>query len=369
MDNEKSLNSQNVQVSEEIHTLPQPKKTMKNSLVILLGVAVSVVFISIAVYILQLQDTAKEKTATAQKVYKVGILNGLDFFGGTTDGFKQGMTKLGYIEGENIVYTVIKSPVPVGNEKSIQKFVDEKVDLIVTFPTEASVEAKKVAKDSGIPVLFTNTSLDGVQLVDNVRKPGGNITGVQFPTADNAVQKFEILHELAPKAKTVWVGYLNGYPTIPEELRRLRPAAKNYGVTLIEFPASSMSDIKAEFDRRERSGAIGIDAILNIPEPLTAAPDVYKLMSDFAVKHNLAMGGFLNTSDADGASLFGYTPDPVEVGMQASLLADKIFKGTPAGSIPVVSSENYLTLNYRKANKMGLTINEALLSRAKSIIR
>ena len=39
-----------------------------------------------------------------QKVYRVGILSGLDYMANTADGFKAKMTELGYIEGENIVY-------------------------------------------------------------------------------------------------------------------------------------------------------------------------------------------------------------------------------------------------------------------------
>ena len=39
-----------------------------------------------------------------KKVYKVGILCGLDYIAILSDGFKSKMTVLGYIEGENIVY-------------------------------------------------------------------------------------------------------------------------------------------------------------------------------------------------------------------------------------------------------------------------
>ena len=41
--------------------------------------------------------------AAATKVYRVGILSGLDFFANTADGFKAKMTELGYVEGQNLV--------------------------------------------------------------------------------------------------------------------------------------------------------------------------------------------------------------------------------------------------------------------------
>ena len=76
------------------------------------------------------------------KVYHVGILSGLGFIADATDGFKEGMTNLGYIEGENIVYDVQETDFDMEAYRNIlQKFVEDKVDLIVAFPTEASIEA------------------------------------------------------------------------------------------------------------------------------------------------------------------------------------------------------------------------------------
>ena len=54
---------------------------------------------------------------------------------------------------------------------------------------------------------------------------------------------------------------------------------------------------------------------------------------------------------------------------QAAPLADKILGGIPAGTIPVVSAEPYFQLNFRAAEKLGLKVNEGLLSRAEEIIR
>ena len=68
-------------------------------------------------------------------------------------------------------------------------------------------------------------------------------------------------------------------------------------------------------------------------------------------------------------SVFGLNIDAVNVGKQAAPLADKIFKGIPAGTIPVVSAESYLQINYKLAQELGLTVSEGLLSQAAEIIR
>jgi putative ABC transport system substrate-binding protein len=56
------------------------------------------------------------------------------------------------------------------------------------------------------------------------------------------------------------------------------------------------------------------------------------------------------------------------MGELAASLADKIFRGTPAGTIPVVTPEDHLRLNYKAAQELGLTVPEGLLSLATEII-
>ena len=66
---------------------------------------------------------------------------------------------------------------------------------------------------------------------------------------------------------------------------------------------------------------------------------------------------------------FGVSTNNISVGNQSALLADKIFKGTPAGTIPVLSAENYIQINYRIAREFGAKISEGLLKQANEIIR
>lgn len=305
----------------------------------------------------------------APKVYHVGVMSGLDYFAGSLDGFKAKMTELGYVEGKNIVYDVQRTNVDPPKEAAIlKKFVDDKVDLIFSFPTEVSIAAKAATKGSNVPVVFADAVTEGTNLVDSVPQPGGNITGVRFPGQALAVKRLEILHELAPNAKRIWVTFLKGYPIVEPELQVLRPAAASMGLTLIEVPATGIPDIQADLDAREKAADIGIDAMLIIPEPLTVSIEPFAVFAKFAARHDIPVGGAdLNTGEY--RSLFGLVPDSVAVGKQAALLADKIFKGTPAGTIPVVTPENVFVINYRVAQGLGLNVNDGLLQMANQVIR
>jgi putative tryptophan/tyrosine transport system substrate-binding protein len=307
--------------------------------------------------------------ATATKVYRVGVLSGLDFFANTTDGFKAKMTELGYVEGQNIVYDVQKTDFDMAAYKRIlQKFVADKVDLVFVFPTEASLEAKAATQGTNIPVVFAQAFVEGNTLVDNVRQPGGNITGVRFPSPDIGVKRLEILHQLAPEAKRVWVPYLQGYPSVPPVLEAMRPAAASLGITLVEGPATSPADIQADLQARAKLADIGLDAIITIPEPLNVQPDAMMAIGNFATEHKVPMGGAFVSAEGYGI-VFAALSNNIEVGKLAATLADKILKGIPAGTIPVVSPESYLRINYKLAQTLNLTVPDGLLRQAVEVIR
>ncbi|NWG20627.1 MAG: hypothetical protein HXY39_09890 [Chloroflexi bacterium] len=44
-------------------------------------------------------------TQQTPKVYRIGVLSGLEFVADITNSFKAGMTELGYIEGQNVSTT------------------------------------------------------------------------------------------------------------------------------------------------------------------------------------------------------------------------------------------------------------------------
>lgn len=305
----------------------------------------------------------------APKIYRVGVLSGLDFAAPITDGFKAKMAELGYVEGQQITYDVQQTNFDLAAYKKVlQKFVDDKVDLILVFPTEASIQAKALTQGTNIPVVFAFSLVEGTDLIKSVQEPGGNITGVRFPGPDIALKRFEIMRELAPQAKRIWVPYLKGYPNVNPQLNVLRPAAVAAGITLLEAPANSAAEIEADLQGRVKGDDPGLDAILMLAEPLAVTSDTFVVMAKFAYEHKLPIGGSPVVA-GDYQSIFGLQSNPFETGKQAASLADKIFKGASAGTIPVVSDESYLQINYKAAQALGVKVPEGLLNQAAEVIK
>jgi len=311
--------------------------------------------------------------AARPKIYHVGILSGMSAFADAVDGFKSQMTELGYVEGKNISYDV-QSTTEIDTEayKTItKKFVADKVDLIFVFPTEATVVAKAATQGTNIPVVFTGTYTDipGVNIVNSIGEPGGNITGARVAGQEDASKRLEILLEIAPNAKRIFVPYFKGYPNVPMMLDIIRPQAASYGVELIEFGTNDPQELQAKMDSFVTSDGVGIDAILQLGEPLAVTPAFYSILGKFSYDHRIPIGGTMMSIDGKYSSVFGLLLEGKAIGALAAVQADKIFKGTPAGTIPVITPESHLVVNYKAGQDLGVTIPQGVLSEAYQIIR
>ncbi len=303
------------------------------------------------------------------KVYRVGIISGTDAFLDIASGFRAKMAELGYVEGENIVYDMRQlNADPIGELQAAQQFVQDQVDLIFVYPTEPSVAAQVATQGTNIPVVFAYAGIEGSFLVASVREPGKNITGVRFPGPEQISKRLEILLQIMPGVKRVWIGYDENYPSTAPALAALRPLASSKGITLVEVRAITIDDLAADLAARAGSADLGLDAMMLMPDDFNHSPDGWGLISRFAAEQRVPLAGsFLYT--VEQWAVFGNASDLYKVGELAAPIADKILRGTPAGTIPVATPEQDLWINYKVAQELGLTVPEGLLRMAAEIIR
>ena len=134
------------------------------------------------------------------------------------------------------------------------------------------------------------------------------------------------------------------------------------GGYLINSQGRQIMQQQAKLDGFISPDGVGIDAVLMIAEPLGVTPGLAK----FCYEHKIPIGGDITTLEY--GSIFALLPQPSVAGQQAALLADKILKGTPAGTIPVVTPEQNLIINHKVSQGLGLMVPTGLLSEASQII-
>src|SRR5215468_11976239 len=113
--------------------------------------------------------------------------------------FRQGLHDLGYVEGKNIMIEYRwaegmydRFPALIG------ELVAQKVDIIVTAGTPASLAVKKQAPSIPLVMLAVGDPI-GTGLIESLAHPGGNVTGLTAIAADLEGKRLELLRELIPK--------------------------------------------------------------------------------------------------------------------------------------------------------------------------
>src|SRR5262249_11769888 len=137
----------------------------------------------------------------AGKVPRIGFLGAASpsTFATRLEGIRLGLRDFGYVEGRNIT---IEYRWAEGRYERLPELAAElvrsKVDLIITHTTPATLAAKRATTTIPIVVaLIGNPVESGV--VASLARPGGNITGQSFFTAELRAKRVELLKEVMPR--------------------------------------------------------------------------------------------------------------------------------------------------------------------------
>jgi putative ABC transport system substrate-binding protein len=295
----------------------------------------------------------------APQTYTIGVVNLAPALDATLEGFKEGMTELGYVEGENITYIYEGATDSIDKLGPVaQGLVATDVDLILSITTPATQAAQQATADNDIPVVFVPvTDPVGAGIVDSLRSPGGNITGITFGIQE--VRRLEWLIQVVPTIEQIYVPYNPEDRSAVLALETVSEAATALGVELITHKVRNLEEIAAAIDNIPEEA----DAIFLLPDSLVGGRATefveLELPTSAANPEDLKIHGVLTS----------YGIDQVSAGKQAARLADQILQGTKPADLPVETAEFFSAVNLKTAEAIGLDISDDVLLQADIIIR
>jgi putative ABC transport system substrate-binding protein len=279
------------------------------------------------------------------------------------DGLKAGLRELGYVEGKNLLieYRSVEDDRYDRLPDLAAQLVALKVDVLVTGGTPATLALKRAT--SSIPIVIGSAS-DPVAtgLVPNLARPGGNITGRTFFTAELCVKRLQLIREALPQLKRVAVLMnADNVSMVPVE-RAMAPAAKGLGLEVQRYDVRSPSDFDASFAAMAAKGAEALvvveDAMLNVNS---------RRLGTIATERRLVSIGSPDVAIGGGA--FAYGVDQIDMFRRAAHYIDKIARGAKPGDLPIERVTKFeMIVNMKAIKALGIALPQTVLIRADRVL-
>jgi putative ABC transport system substrate-binding protein len=277
------------------------------------------------------------------------------------EAFRQGLRKLGHVDGQNVVI-----------EHRLARDLDEQsalatelvrlgVDVIFTWSTPAVLAVRRAT--GTIPIVCIAGDPVQIGVAASLGRPGGNVTGIANLDDALELKRLQLLKEALPKVSRIAVAWNPANPIWPPVVKRLQDAAPVLGVTLHSIAARSVTELEAALPAAKREGAQAL-VVLNEGVFNTNPTGVVEAVRKSALPTMYSQPEFIGIG-----GLMMYAPNVPDMFRQAASLVDKILKGAKPGDLPIEQPRRFeLIINLKTAKALGLTIPPSLLARADQVI-
>ena len=276
--------------------------------------------------------------------------------------FRQGLKEGGFVEGQDhgIEYRWADNQLD-RLPALVADLLHRQVALIVGN-TPSALAAK--AATTMVPIVFASGD-DPVRngLVASLSRPGGNVTGIGFLSAQLGAKQLGLLRELRSGAARIAVLVDPKFPTTERLLSEVKTAASTMGQEIEVLYVSSDREIETAFTMLVQRGAVALltgsgGFLLIQRERIAALAARHRIPAIYVLRDYVAAGG-----------LMSYATNITDTYRQAGIYAGRILKGEKPGDLPVMLSTKFeLVINLKTAKALGLEIPDKLLALADEVI-
>jgi putative ABC transport system substrate-binding protein len=285
----------------------------------------------------------------------------------TLDAFREGLQKLGYVEGKSIF---IESRYAEGRFERLPALAEELIRLNVdVILADAAASARAVKKlSSTIPIMIAsagNPIQDG--LVASLARPSENVTGFTNLTSELIGKRFELLKEVVPKvSRFAFLDDDDNSGLLMPHVKNAQTAAQSLGARLERVEVKTANpdiDGAFRFMVKERIGAL-------ITSTSFLGSTLYRKKILQLAEQNRIPAIHASSQWMDDGGLMYYGSERTDLYRRAATYVDKILKGAKPADLPVEQPIKFdLVINLKAAKQIGLTIPPNVLVRANRVIR
>jgi putative ABC transport system substrate-binding protein len=276
--------------------------------------------------------------------------------------FRQGLAETGYVEDRNVVIEFRWAEGQLDRLPALASELVHRPVAVIAALGESGYAAK--AATTTIPIVLGSGG-DPVELglVTSLNRPGGNVTGATFLTAQLGAKRLGLLRDLVPGADVVAL-LINPNTAVGRvQTRDVQQAAHTLGQNLIVLNGGSDESIEASFatlsQKRVAALLVGGDPFFDTRrDRLIALALQYRVPAIYQFREYALAGGLMSY----GASI-------TDMYHQVGLYVGRVLKGEKPADLPVMQVSKFETvINLKTAKALGIKISDNLLSLADEVI-
>jgi putative tryptophan/tyrosine transport system substrate-binding protein len=277
--------------------------------------------------------------------------------------FLQEMQRLGWIIGRNIS---IDTRWTRGDAENARKYAAELVALNpdVILATGISTVAPLLQVTRTVPIVFPAVS-DPVAagVVENLARPGGNVTGFLAFEYSLSGKWPELLKQIAPTVRRAVILRDSATPSGIGQYGIIQAVASSVGLEVFPVHIRDAAAIESAFATLARSQDGGV-----IVGSSGRATFHQTRIINLAAEHKLPAIYWDRALVAAGG-LMSYGPNFLDQHRRAAGYVDRILRGEKPGDLPVQAPTKYeLVINLKTAKALGIDVPATLLARADEVI-
>jgi putative ABC transport system substrate-binding protein len=301
----------------------------------------------------------------ATQMHRIGMLETMEQAQNATNfkALREALGERGYIEGRNLVFEYRSAG---GHSDRFPALADElvhlNVDVIVTRGTPAAIAARNATMAIPIVMAASGDPLSS-GVIASLARPGGNVTGLNALVAQLTPKRLELIHELAPAAKTLALIVNGSNPGQAGDWGEAVTAAPGLGLRVVRVDIRRPDDVQPQIETAIDEGAqafvVGIDSVTQ-----TRLAVIAELLARRRIPGVYAAREFV-----DGGGLISYGVDYAYLYRRAASYIDKLLKGAKPADLPVEQPVQFeMVVNLKAAKALGLSVPPTVLARADEVL-